>query len=224
MTKGVAILVVTTMVMLEEGIRHWQKQAWWQIDDWKHKHRLQQGSNGTWYKGKALVVVEDESHQKALLRQYHDAPTAGHAGTNKTIQAIMRDYWWPNMKGFVWEYVQGCAQCQQSKMITYLNCPPLQPIPPNPQAQPFSTITMDFIIKLPTLNGCDLILTMMDYDCTKAVILLPCQESMSLLDVAKTYLEQGFPFVGLLEWVISDQDPKFTLRVFREVYNLLKVK
>jgi hypothetical protein len=83
---------------------------------------------------------------------------------------------------------------------------------------------MDFIIKLPDSKGYDSILTITDYDCIKVVILLPCQEDMDLLDVAKLYLHQVFPFVGLPEWVISDQDPKFTSKVFQEICALLEVK
>ena len=58
----------------------------------------------------------------------------------------------------------------------------------------------------------------------KAVILLPCMEDMDSKDVAKLYLHRVFPFVGILEWVISDRDPKFTSRVFREICMLLNVK
>jgi len=63
-----------------------------------------------------------------------------------------------------------------------------------------------------------------DHDCTKAVILLPCKESMDSLGVAKLYLEWVFPFVGLPDRVISDRDPKFTSKVFKEVCELLEVK
>jgi hypothetical protein len=70
---------------------------------------------------------------------------------------------------------------------------------------------MDFIVKLPDSKGYDSILTITDHDCTKAVILLLCREDMDSLDLAKLYLHQVFPFVGLPEWVISDQDPKFVM-------------
>jgi len=86
----------------------------------------------------------------------------------------------------------------------HLNKPSLQPIFPDPQAQPFSTITVDFIVKLPESKGFDSILTITDHNCTKAVILLPCKEEIGSLEVAKLYLERAFPFVGLPEKVILD--------------------
>jgi len=63
---------------------------------------------------------------------------------------------------------------------------------------------MDFIVKLPPSQGYNSILTVTDHDCTKAVILLLCKEEIDSLGFAKLYLERIFPFIGLLERVISD--------------------
>ena len=130
---------------------------------------------------------------------YHNALTVGHLGVAKTLKVLAEDYWWPSIRSIVQEYVRGCAQCQESKTNTHPNQPPLQPIPPSPQAQPFLTIAIDFIIKLSVSKGYNSILTIMDHDCTKAVILLPCHEEMSSWEVAKLYLEQVFPLVRLPE-------------------------
>jgi len=143
------------------------------------------------------VVTEDENIHRKLLEVYHDARTVGHARVTRTIRALTKDYWWPNIRHFVQDFVQGCVQCQQNKTNTHPNHPPLQPIPLSADAQPFSTIAIDFVVKLPVLNGYDSILTITDHDCTKAVILLPCKESMDSLGVAKLYLEWVFLFVGL---------------------------
>ena len=64
----------------------------------------------------------------------------------------------------------------------------------------------------------------MDHNCTKAVILLPCQKDIDSLGMAKLYLKCVFPFVRLPEQVISDRDTRFTFRVFKEICTLLKVK
>jgi len=85
-------------------------------------------------------------------------------------------------------------------------------------------IAMDFIVKLPPSQGYDSILIVTDHDCTKAVILLPYREEIDSLGFVKLYLERIFPFIGLLERVISDQDPRFTSKIFREICALLKVK
>ena len=58
----------------------------------------------------------------------------------------------------------------------------------------------------------------------KAMLLLPYREEMGLLDIAKLYLERVFPLVELPEQVISNRDIRYTLRIFKELYTLLKVK
>jgi hypothetical protein len=77
------------------------------------------------------------------------------------------------------------------------NQPPLQPITPKEMIRPFAMISIDFIVKLLNSKGYDSILTIIDHNCTKAVILLPCQEEMDSLKVTKLYLEHVFPFVRL---------------------------
>ena len=75
------------------------------------------------------------------------------------------------------DYVKGCADCQHNKVNNQSKRAPLSPIFTKPGVLPFETIAMDFIVKLPLSNGYDSILMVMDHDCTKAVILIPCNEN-----------------------------------------------
>jgi hypothetical protein len=63
----------------------------------------------------------------------------------------------------------------------------LNPITPVENATPFQTIAVDFIVKLPKSEGYNSILTITDHDCTKAVILLPCNETIDAEGVAKLF-------------------------------------
>jgi len=107
--------------------------------------------------------------------------------------------------------------CQANKPITHRNNPPLHPITPQEEVLPFQTIAIDFIIKLPTSEGYDSILMVTDHDCTKAVILVPCQETIDMKGVAKLFKDRIFPFVGLPKKIVSDRDPHFTSAFFREL-------
>jgi hypothetical protein len=108
------------------------------------------------------------------------------------------------MKDFVKAYVKGCAVCQMTKTNMHPNRPPLFPITPDPDAVPFSTISIDWVTKLPLSNGYDLILTITNHDCSKAVVLLPCKETMTSEELARLYAERVFPHYGLPDKVISD--------------------
>jgi hypothetical protein len=128
------------------------------------------------------------------------------------------------MKEFVCTYVKGCAVCQMNKSNTHPNKPPLFPITPEPDAMPFSTISMDWITKLPPSGGFDLILTITDHDCSKAVILLPCRETMMTLELAQLYEERVFPHYRLPNKIISDQDPRLTSELAKDICNTLNIQ
>ena len=59
---------------------------------------------------------------------------------------------------------------------------------------------------------------------TKAVVLIPCRENMSALELAKAYVERAFPYIGLPDRLISDRDTRLTSRLFREICDQLKIK
>jgi hypothetical protein len=61
--------------------------------------------------------------------------------------------------------------------------------------------------KLPDSEGYDSIMTITNHDCTKAVILVLCQEKIDAKGVVKLFKDHVFPFVGLPKKIISDRDP-----------------
>src|SRR5712691_11364616 len=215
---------VIEMTALEEMIHRDQKQNEAKIKVWKEKEKSIECCDGIWKRGSATVVTRPEEIGRDLLEWYHDTPTAGHPGILRTGKALMREYWWPNMKRSITQYVKGCGECQQNKTITHPNRPPLNPITPSGNPEPFKTISVDLIVKLPESNGNDSILTVTDQGTTKAVILIPCREDMSALDLARTYVDRAFPYIGLPDRLISDRDTRLTSQLFREICNQLKVQ
>jgi hypothetical protein len=149
---------------------------------------------------------------------------AAHPGVAKTCHALMKQYWWPGCRKFVQQYVKGCALCQASKPITWKNNPPIDPITAEEGATPFETIAVDFIVKLPVSEGYDSLMTITDHDCTKAVILIPCNETIDTEGVAKLFKDWVFPFTGLPKKIISDRDTRFTSTFFKELCSQLEIK
>ena len=98
-------------------------------------------------------------------------------------------------------------------------------IPITPEhSLPFQTVAMDFITKLPLSGGYDSILTIMDHDCSKAIILIPCKESITAEGVAVLILKHVFTQYGAPKKFISDRDTRFTSRVAREYCNKFKIQ
>ena len=50
-----------------------------------------------------------------ILDEVHKTPYSGHPGYQKTITMLRNEYFWPNMKAKVAEYIARCLDCQQVK-------------------------------------------------------------------------------------------------------------
>jgi Integrase zinc binding domain len=181
------------------------------------KEHTLESTNHHWTKNGCPVIPDNIELIRELVRHYHDTITAAHLGTALTLLALAWDFWFPKMKDFVHAYIKGYAICQMSKSNTHPNKPPIFPITPEPDSMLFSTVSMDWITKLPLSEGFDSILTITDHDCLKAVIILPCKEAMTTLDLAKLYAERVFPHYSLLDKIISDRDPQLTSDLARDI-------
>jgi hypothetical protein len=194
-----------------------------QIKKWTNTHQLIK-LNSIWWKGESgrLVVAGDNNLKRGVINFYHDSPPARHPGISNTFELAKRDFWWPNMKQDVEQYVKGCAVCQANKVNTRLLKPSLIPITPE-HTLPFQTIAMDFITKLPVSEGYDTILTITDHDCSKAAIFIPCKETITAEGVADLYLKYVYPRFGIPKKVISDRDTRFTSKFAKGLCQALEI-
>ena len=134
----------------QERLRRWTNthqliklmRIWWKID------------NGI----EQIVVARDNNLKRGVIRLYHDSPHAGHPGISNTYAMMKKDFWWPNMKQDMKQYIKGCGTCQANKINTHPLKPAMMPITPE-HSLPFQTVSMDFITKLPMSGKYDTILT-----------------------------------------------------------------
>ena len=137
----------------------------------------------------------------------YDHETVGHPGETETLVLVERHYWWPGLCTFVWNYVKGCAVCQQYKVNRSPSHPLYTPIPALSTTQPFAHCSIDLITNLPQSHGFDSILVMVDHNLTKGVILLPCSKTITTKQVAELLLEHFYKQFRLLDKFISDRGP-----------------
>jgi len=83
---------------------------------------------------------------------------------------------------------------------------------------------MDLIVKLPSSQGYDSVLTITDHDCTKAVILIPCKEEMNLEQLAELYKDKAFPYTGIPSKIILDRDVQLTSHFTKELCKQLGIQ
>ena len=182
---------------LDSKVKLTQYQSQEKLKQWAPMYNLSLLDGTHWYHGTALVVVADNDLRRGVASLFHNHMTLGHAGITKTLQLISPYYWWPGMKTFVTDYIKGCATCQMTKVNTHPTHPPMFPITPIDNAHPFETIAMDFITKLLQSGGFNTILTIMDTDCSKASIFIPCHETINSEGVALLYLNHIIPHYGI---------------------------
>jgi hypothetical protein len=120
--------------------------------------------------------------------------------------------------------VKGCAECQCHKVNNRPTKAPLEPIWAKSEATPFETVAVDFITKLPVLQGYDSVLTVTDHNCSKVTIFIPCMEEIYREETATLYAKHVFARYGLPTKIISNCDPWFASKFTRELCKLLGIQ
>lgn len=158
--------------------------------------------------------------KRGVISLYHDSPTAGHPRISNTAWATAHDFWWPNLKKDITKYIRGCTTCQTRKNQPNKPKPPIFPINFDTYTTPFTSIAMDFIIKLPISESYDTILTITD-TFSKASIFILCNETINTEQTAKLYTTYILPHYGLPTCIISNSDPCFTSVFSRKLCHTL---
>ena len=136
-----------------------------------------------------------------VLQHNHDHPVTGHFGQNQTIDLIRCSYVWPELQNSVKSYIKSCTTCMHSKPQRHRLYGLLKQLP-IPE-QPWNSISMDFIEKLPPSSGFDTILVIVDR-LTKQSIFIPTVDTINAQLLAKLFILHVFSKHGVPSHVTSD--------------------
>ncbi|GJP29248.1 hypothetical protein CLOM_g22337, partial [Closterium sp. NIES-68] len=157
-----------------------------------------------------------------LLEEYHDVLYAGLFGSNKTVTGIAKHYYWPNLAEDVQKFVTSCDTCQRIKSSKQKKAGPLQPLPV--PEQPWQVVSLDFITGLPpTTNGHDAILVAID-KFSKMGHFIPTHTTARTDEIAQLFVRYIISQHGIPTTLISDRDPKFTSKFWKELMSLFGTK
>jgi len=135
------------------------------------------------FRGK-VYVLKDKELRKEIMCLHHNTSILGHPGCWKTLELVMRNYWWLGISKYVLSYVDGCDVCQRGKSFPEMPAGKLMPNPiPN---VPWTDISLDFIMGLPEAQGYDTILVICDRF-TKQVHIISTMKEMNSLGLACLY-------------------------------------
>lgn len=169
------------------------------------------------YKGKTYV---HKQFRTTLTCLHHTSLDVGHPGQAKTIELILRNYWWPTLFTDVKHFVQTCPDCQRTKI--YL-AKPSGLLQPNPIVEaPWKEISADFITGLPDSCGYNAIMVIVDCF-TNMVHAIPTNDTVNLEGMARLYQDNIWKLHGLPDCIISDRGPQFASKFTRDLNKALGI-
>ncbi|KAG3129125.1 hypothetical protein PC128_g26902 [Phytophthora cactorum] len=148
-----------------------------------------------------IVVPNDYDLRMRTMYEYHDAPTAGHPGREKTYVLLTRDFYWNHQYKWVRKYA------------------PLQSLPTPPEC--WQSISMDFVFGLPPDSKRRTGVVVFVDRFSKMVHLATVPAEVTVVQTARLFVDMVFKHHGMPLDIVSDRDPRFTARFWQEVFTLL---
>lgn len=170
-----------------------------------------------WYKSK-LFIPKDSTLAANIIAFVHNSC---HEGYQKTMFRISREFYWQGMRSHIKEFVATCLICQRNKVETLKPAGLLQPLP-IPQ-HVWTDVSMDFIEGLPSSQGKNVILVVVDRF-SKYAHFVALSHPYTAPIVAHLFFENIVKLHGLPESIVCDRDVTFTSTFWKELFRLSGTK
>jgi hypothetical protein len=174
--------------------------------------------DGLLYFHKQVWLVGSPALQHQLLQAFHTSVIGGHSGFPATYARLRKFVAWPKMKKQTRDFVQACTICQQAKPERVRYPGLLEPLP-IPSAA-WQTVTMDFLEGLPPLGSANCVMVVVDMF-TRFAHFIPLSHPFTAAKVAAAYLNNVFKLHSMPQVMISDRDPIFASRFWKEFFSLM---
>ena len=168
-----------------------------------------------------IYILKDGELRAEIIQLHHDIPIAEHGGCWKTVELVMRNYWWPGVMRNVGKYVEGCDLCQRMKnrMEEIAEKLKLSEVP----KKPWTHLMVDFITKLLMVAGKDAILVVCDR-LSKMTHFVATTEGTSAEGLARLFRDNVWKLHGLPESMVSDRGPQFAVELTKELNRMLGIE
>ena len=165
-------------------------------------------------------LVVPRSLRAQVLRVAHETIMSGHQGVKKTLDRIMRNFYWPGMYADCKRFCASCDICQRTVPRGTVSRVPLQRIPI--VRVPFEKVAIDLVGPLKPVSdrGHRWILTLVDF-----ATRYPEAVALKSIDteVVAEALIGIFSRVGLPNEILSDNGSQFVSGLMKEVARLLSI-
>lgn len=149
-----------------------------------------------------LLCYIPKGHRLSLMRIFHDEHD--HPGVDKTVDLIMKHFWFPGLRAFALKYITHCLVCLSHKKVARA---PLQPIHSWEKPDvPFETVHMDVLGPLPEADGYRYVLILIDAF-SKYCLLYPMFRQES--DELKRHVTNLISLFGTPKLIVADRGRMF---------------
>lgn len=159
-----------------------------------------------------LLCFIPKGHRLSLLRVFHDEHN--HIDFDKTLDLILKHFWFPGLRPFVKKYISHCLVCISKKRVPRA---PLQNITSWQKPEiPFSTVHLDTLGPLPESHGYKFVLLIVDAF-SKFVLLYPMYRQ-DVGELLKT-VTNSISLFGVPKLFVTDKGRMFESSDFTKFLN-----
>ncbi|XP_062524529.1 uncharacterized protein LOC134198871 [Bombyx mori] len=155
-----------------------------------------------------------------ILKELHDAPTAGHAGIDRTYQQVSRLFYFTGMRRIITDYVKACIHCQRYKAA---NTKPPGLLQTPVMNQRNEVLAVDLFGPLPPGKQGERWILLIEDTATRWTELFPLKEATAEA-CAHVLIEEYFMRFGLPRRLVSDNGVQFISAVMRQCMSILGIK
>ena len=134
------------------------------------------------------------------------------------VALLSRSYYWPKMRDDVEMYVKTCLVCQLDKTEQKKHADLLQPLPI--QEKLWVSISLDFVMGFPKVNGMRSILVVVDRF-SKYAIFIAAPNTCPAEKAAELFFKNVMKHFGVPADIESDRDARFIGKFWTYLFNLM---
>ncbi|WOG92319.1 hypothetical protein DCAR_0311582 [Daucus carota subsp. sativus] len=161
-----------------------------------------------------IWIPNVEELKNEILKDAHNSEFSIHPGSTKMYQDLKQNFWWPDMKKEIAQWISKCYTCQRVKAEHQKPSGLIQPLE-IPEWK-WEHIAMDFIIGLPRTKSNHVAIWVIIDRLTKSAHFLPINERFSMDKLIHMYLKEIVTRHGVPVSIVSDRDPRFNSRFWKQ--------
>ena len=167
------------------------------------------------------IEIPPEELRPQIIAEFHNSLIDGHKGITKTYRRIRERYTWPNLREDVTEYIRGCRNCAEQKLIRARTREPM--LITDTPLDTFDKVSLDTVGPLRTTpDGNRHILTIQDNLSKYCIgVAIP---NIDATTIAHALAMNLYSLYGARRCILTDRGKAFVSKLMRKLSKIFKIK